>query len=110
MHPGSQGEETHDEVEQRVARGLVAVEAQLCGTPVVAYADGGLVDVVRPAHGGMLVTVGDIPGLGDALARLLADEVTAHERGRLARDDMLARFSPAAVAERYLTHYRQAVR
>ena len=90
--------------------GLVAVEAQLCGTPVVAYADGGVVDVVRTAHGGTLVTVGDIPALGDALARLLADEGTAHERGRLARDDMLARFSPEAVAERYLTHYRQVVR
>ena len=90
--------------------GLVAVEAQLCGTPVVAYADGGVVDVVRPDHGGTLVTVGDIPALGDALARVLADEGTAHERGRRARDDMLARFSPEAVAERYLTHYRQAVR
>ena len=90
--------------------GLVAVEAQLCGTPVVAYADGGVVDVVRPDHGGTLVTVGDIPALGDALARVLADEGTAHERGRRARDDMLARFSPEAVADRYLTHYRQAVR
>jgi glycosyltransferase involved in cell wall biosynthesis len=90
--------------------GLVAVEAQLCGTPVVAYADGGVVDVVRTAHGGTLVTVGDIPALGDALARLLADEGAADERGRLARDDMLARFAPEAVAERYLTHYRQVVR
>jgi glycosyltransferase involved in cell wall biosynthesis len=69
-----------------------------------------VVDVVRTAHGGTLVTVGDIPALGDALARLLADEGAADERGRLARDDMLARFAPEAVAERYLTHYRQVVR
>ena len=52
--------------------GLVAVEAQLCGTPVVAYADGGLFDVVRPDHGGTLVTVGDTRAFGEALARLLA--------------------------------------
>ena len=90
--------------------GLVAVEAQLCGTPVVAYADGGLIDVVRHEHGGTLVTVGDTRALGEALAHLLADEGTARERGMTARHDMLARFSPEAVADRYLTHYRQAVR
>ncbi len=90
--------------------GLVAVEAQLCGTPVVAYADGGLLDVVRPDHGGTLVTVGDTDALGEALARLLGDEAAARHRGMAARDDMLARFSPDAVADRYLTHYRQARR
>ena len=88
--------------------GLVAVEAQLCGTPVVAYADGGLFDVVRPDHGGTLVTVGDTRAFGEALARLLADETAAHQRGTAAREDMLDRFSPEAVAGRYLTHYRQA--
>ncbi len=90
--------------------GLVAVEAQLCGTPVVAYADGGLIDVVRPEHGGTLVTVGDTRALGEALVRLLADEPTARDCGMAARHEMLARFSPEAVADRYLTHYRQAVR
>ncbi len=89
--------------------GLVAVEAQLCGTPVVAYADGGLIDVVRPEHGGTLVAVGDTRALGEALARLLADEASAHERGMVAREDMLARFSPEAVAGQYLSLYRQAV-
>lgn len=90
--------------------GLVAVEAQLCGTPVVAYADGGLIDVVRPEHGGTLVTVGDTQALGEALARLLADETTAASLGITARHEMLVRFSPASVADRYLTHYRQAAR
>ena len=90
--------------------GLVAVEAQLCGTPVVAYADGGLLDVVRPGHGGTLVTVGNTRAMGEALARLLDDETTARERGIAARREMLARFAPDVVANRYLTHYRQAVR
>ncbi len=90
--------------------GLVAVEAQLCGTPVVAYADGGVIDVVRPDQGGTLVTVGDTRALGEAIARLLADETTARARGMRARSEMLARFSPDAVADRYLTHYRQVTR
>lgn len=90
--------------------GLVAVEAQLCGTPVVAYADGGLIDVVRPEHGGTLVPVGDTRALGEALARLLADAAAAGVRGMASRHEMLVRFSPEAVADRYLTHYRQAAR
>lgn len=90
--------------------GLVAVEAQLCGTPVVAYADGGLLDVVRADHGGTLIPVGDVQALGAGIARILADTDSADTLGMQARQDMLARFSPDAVADRYLTHYRQVVR
>ncbi len=89
--------------------GLVAVEAQLCGTPVVAYADGGLIDVVRVDHGGTLVSVGDVPALGRAIARLLADESLARTLGAQGREDMLSRFAPESVAARYLSHYRDAI-
>lgn len=89
--------------------GLVAVEAQLCGTPVVAYASGGLTDVVRLDAGGSLVTPGDIDGLADALAALSNHPDEARRRGLLARDAMLANFSPSVVASRYGALYRQAV-
>ncbi len=90
--------------------GLVAVEAQLCGTPVVAFASGGLTDVVRPDAGGSLVTPGDVPAFAAALARLLNDRVFASQCGARARDAMLARFSPDVVARRYADLYREAVR
>ncbi len=89
--------------------GLVAVEAQLCGTPVVAYADGGLIDVVRADHGGSLVSAGDVAALGRAIARLLSDDALASTLGARGRDDMLSRFSPDSVAACYLAHYREAV-
>jgi glycosyltransferase involved in cell wall biosynthesis len=89
--------------------GLVAVEAQLCGTPVVAYADGGVVDVVQTAHGGTLVPVGDVAALAAAIAHVLADPAEAHARGAKGRAAMYARFAPATVAERYLSHYREAI-
>lgn len=89
--------------------GLVAVEAQLCATPVVAYADGGLLDVVRPDFGGTLITPGDIDALADGLARVLADPERAQRQGLQARADMLDRFTPEAVATRYLEHYRDAM-
>ncbi|BAH38657.1 glycosyltransferase [Gemmatimonas aurantiaca T-27] len=88
--------------------GLVAVEAQLCGTPVVAYADGGLPDVVHPDRGGTLVTVGDIDALARAIALTLENAERAEQLGAIAREDMLARFSPEAAAQRYLRHYQDA--
>lgn len=90
--------------------GLVAVEAQLCGTPVVAYAEGGLLDVVRPEHGGTLVTAGDRAALAAALGRLLNAPDARAQAGALAQAFVQARFTPAAVAERYLAFYDQARR
>ncbi|MBA3918184.1 MAG: hypothetical protein C0516_06335 [Gemmatimonas sp.] len=92
--------------------GLVGVEAQLAGTPVVAYADAGLLDVVDPAHGGTLVPVGDIPALAAALSQFAGAnaelEALAQTHGAQARHLMLQRFAPAAVATRYLALYEQA--
>jgi len=88
--------------------GLVAVEAQLSGTPVVAYDDGGLPDVVRPADGGVLVAPGDVTALAGALADAIHDGDGARRRGAMARSAMLERFAPAAVAARYLDVYRTA--
>jgi glycosyltransferase involved in cell wall biosynthesis len=88
--------------------GLVAVEAQLCGTPVVAFNSGGLPDVVRPASGGALVDVGDVAALADALAELVNHPAEARRRGELARADMLAEFSETSVAARYEAVYRTA--
>lgn len=51
----------------------VVLEAIACGTPVAAYAAGGIPDAVRPAQSGALAGRGDIRGLADALARTLAD-------------------------------------
>ncbi|MBL0939725.1 MAG: glycosyltransferase [Gemmatimonadaceae bacterium] len=89
--------------------GLVAVEAQLCGTPVIAYADAGLLDVVQPAHGGTLVPPGDIAALSSAIAAVVSSHDVANTRGESARQHMLTTFSPAAVAERYLSHYAVAI-
>ncbi|MDI3312824.1 MAG: D-inositol-3-phosphate glycosyltransferase [Mycobacterium sp.] len=51
--------------------GLVAVEAQACGTPVVAAAVGGLPVVVRDGVSGMLVSGHDVDRWADAIEELL---------------------------------------
>ncbi|WP_353268281.1 glycosyltransferase, partial [Gemmatimonas sp.] len=88
--------------------GLVAVEAQLCGTPVVAYADGGLLDVVREEHGGTLVEPGNIEALAGAIAQVIATDDSVVLRGTAGRKYMMARFTPRAVAEQYLGIYEAA--
>ncbi|MGI8536107.1 MAG: D-inositol-3-phosphate glycosyltransferase [Mycobacteriales bacterium] len=53
--------------------GLVALEAQACGTPVVAAAVGGLTTAVRDGVTGVLVTGHDPADYAAAFERLLAD-------------------------------------
>jgi glycosyltransferase involved in cell wall biosynthesis len=84
--------------------GLVAVEAQLCETPVVAFASGGLPDIIAQRSTGYLVPPDD-PA---ALAATLDDVVTSearHEIGRAGRQSALARFAPDSVARRYRKLY-----
>jgi len=62
--------------------GLVAVEAQACGTPVVAAAAGGLRTAVRDGVSGTLVDGHNPADYADAIWRLVTD---SGKRARLAR-------------------------
>lgn len=64
--------------------GLVALEAQACGTPVVAAAVGGLPVAVRDGVTGLLVDGHDPADFADALGRLAADAVLAGRMGAAA--------------------------
>jgi D-inositol-3-phosphate glycosyltransferase len=54
--------------------GLVAIEAQATGTPVVAAAVGGLTTAVRHGRSGLLVDGHGAERWADALERLVLDE------------------------------------
>lgn len=86
--------------------GLVAVESQLCGTPVIAYRSGGLPDVVRTDAGGVLVPPGDVRALADAMRAHVADPARIEALGAAARATMVDRFAPAKVASGYRDRYR----
>ncbi len=87
--------------------GLVAVEAQASGTPVVAAAVGGLSTVVDDERSGVLVESHRADDWADALSRLVHDPDL---RDRLARGAIAqaAQFSWDATAEQTLETYDRA--
>jgi glycosyltransferase involved in cell wall biosynthesis len=89
--------------------GLVAVEAQLCGTPVVAFDSGGLRDVVTDGETGILVGNLDAAALAAALERLLARADRGASLGAAGRVRALEQFAPEAVARRYAAIYQDAI-
>jgi D-inositol-3-phosphate glycosyltransferase len=87
--------------------GLVAVEAQACGTPVVAAAVGGLTTAVADQFSGLLVAGHDPADYARAIERVLT---TPGLRDRLSHGAVrqAARFGWEATAARTLEVYRRA--
>jgi glycosyltransferase involved in cell wall biosynthesis len=73
--------------------GLVGIEANAAGRPVVASATGGVVDWLSDGVNGLLVTPGDARALATALSELLADPARQREMGAAGKAMVAARFS-----------------
>ncbi len=84
------------------------LEALACGTAVVAFAVGGVPDVLREGENGWLVPAGDSVALGAKL-RMLADEPgVVGACGVQGAADIAAHYTIRQQAERYLSLYRSA--
>ena len=88
--------------------GLVAVEAQACGTPVVAASVGGLRTAVQDGVSGILVEGHDPARYADALRRLFASPAL---RARLSAGavEHASRFGWGSTVDRLLSVYRGAM-
>jgi glycosyltransferase involved in cell wall biosynthesis len=89
--------------------GLVAVEAQLCETPVIAFKSGGLTDIVQHGRTGILVNEVDASALAAAIVSLLDLPDRGASLAAAARLHALATFAPESVARRYADIYRSAI-
>jgi D-inositol-3-phosphate glycosyltransferase len=87
--------------------GLVALEAQACGTPVVAAAVGGLTTAVADGVTGLLVPGHDIGDFADALRRIATDPPLRETMSRAAVRHA-GRFGWELTAEKTLAAYRTA--
>lgn len=64
--------------------GLIVMEANACGTPVVVARSPGLVDSSRDGVNGLFYDYGDVPGLAEKLDRLLTDDALRKKLGEQA--------------------------
>ncbi|HVF40760.1 MAG TPA: glycosyltransferase [Gemmatimonadaceae bacterium] len=87
--------------------GLVAAEALLCETPVIAFRSGGLVDVVKHGETGILVTPGETTELAAALDRVFDAPDEMAVMAKAGRAFVLGAFSPESAAQTYSTIYRE---
>ena len=68
----------------RESLGMVYLEAQSCGLPVVAFADGGVPEVVAHEVSGYLVRPFDVKEFKQSIARLMNDASARKEMGKAA--------------------------
>jgi glycosyltransferase involved in cell wall biosynthesis len=81
--------------------GLVMAEAQACGTPVVALARGGALDIVAPGETGWLVGEQSVVAVRAAVARAAAES--------LDRREIAARTASRFSSARFRAEIREAV-
>jgi phosphatidylinositol alpha-1,6-mannosyltransferase len=82
--------------------GIVYLEANLLGRPVVAGRSGGVADAVVHEETGLLVDPRDPAGVAAAVVRVLSDSDLAQRLGENGRSRVLSDFSGAAAAQKVL--------
>ena len=91
------------------ATSIAALEAMAAGRPVIATRVGGLPEIVADGVNGLLVGPRDSDGLAAALDRVLSNGDLAVRMGCSGRNQVLSRFSWAAIAARTVDVYEGAI-
>ena len=85
----------------------VIIESLACGTPVAAFAVGGIPEMITERENGCLSAACTVAGMAQAIARL--DPETLRSRTQIAADARDA-YSQAEVSRQHVTFYRDLVR
>lgn len=81
--------------------GLAALEALACKVPVIATRAGGIPEVIADGECGLLYPVGDVEGMAEGAARLLADDALRESFGEAGRQRAVERFATDKVVAQY---------
>ena len=87
----------------------VLLEAAASARPVVATDIHGIRDVVTDGETGLLVPVGDVAALQEAMAKLIADASLRRKMGRKAREVAEQRFGQDKINARTIEVYEKAL-
>jgi glycosyltransferase involved in cell wall biosynthesis len=85
----------------------VLLEAMACGTPAVAFAAGGIPEIVRPGVTGLLAEPEDVRSLRQAIAAILSDHQKREAMSRESRRIACQEYPLELQAERYRQLYQQ---
>jgi len=80
--------------------GSVTLEAMWAGTPVIASAHGGSLEIVKAGKSGLLVPAGDPYALAGAIRRLMLDPALRRRLAEAGRRRALEEFSPERLQEK----------
>jgi glycosyltransferase involved in cell wall biosynthesis len=86
--------------------GMVFLEAMAMKKPVVCWDSGGAPEVIQHGITGLLVERGSIPGLAEALTKLLGDPDLRRRLGQAGRERAAQVFSPQRMCQTMLEAYR----
>jgi glycosyltransferase involved in cell wall biosynthesis len=86
-----------------------AIESHACGTPVVAFAIGGLPDIVTPRETGWLAAPFDTHDLAQGVLWVLGDNARRSAMSAAARASAIEKYSPQVIASQYLKVYAGAI-
>ena len=89
--------------------GLVFMEAMACGTPVVAFDNTAVPEIVRHLVTGYLARNQDADDLTHGVRRLLADDAERERLGRQSRELVEREYPLELQARRYLDLYREVI-
>lgn len=85
--------------------GMTIIEAAACGVPAVASRIYGITDAVAEDKTGLLLPVGDVAALTEALLRLITENELRQQMGNAARERALELFSSENIAHELLALY-----
>lgn len=92
------------------AFGQTASESLACGTPVVAFGDTGLLDIVDHKENGYLAKPFDTTDLANGIEWVLEDQVRWKKLSRNARKKVINEFDITKVTNRYVDLYKDILK
>jgi glycosyltransferase involved in cell wall biosynthesis len=90
--------------------GLVALEAQLAGKPLIATNVGGLPEIVQHEQSGLLIPARSSTGIIESVERLYQDRELAGRLAATGRDRASQRFTSERLTEEVVAVYREVLR